>query len=1069
MQPPFRHLLVAVVALSALVGASPGGSVPDASTAVTDPRPVIVELTTAPAARAVTTGAAAAAQRARVRRAILDLESRARATRGLAAPRAAEVLRHEYRVVANGFAAELFPETIRALASNPDVKRVVDDGRVEAILDVSVPHVRAPEVWSDFGYRGAGVTIAIIDTGIDYTHPDLGGCLGPGCKVIGGYDVANDDSDPMDDNGHGTHVAATAAGDGVLVGVAPDAHLLAYKVLDNQGFGSWSTVIAGIERAADPDGNGNPSDHADIISMSLGGQGDEDDPVSTAIDAATAAGVLSVIAAGNSARHFTIGSPGTARTALTVGATDDLDQIAIFSSRGPTISAALLKPEITAPGVGICAARLPGAYAGRECIDTAHAQLSGTSMATPHVAGAAALLRGLVPSLSPAEAKAILQEAAVPVGLDATTGGAGRLDVRAAMDIRTVLVPAPVNLGIDDGVAATWQRTAAVTLRNLSATAKDYTLAFDGTGLPAGVTASVVPDEVSVPADGATEVTLTLTVDNAQVPPSKVPPYLYTGRLVASAPGEERGVAVSFALQPPLPNDLCEQAIEVGPGTFGASALVTNATSSPDDPVSSCGCGANANSLWYRVTPSQSGTVHVNAEGSSYLTVLSAFTGHCGTLHAMGCDDFTDDQKAHLTFEAKAGTSYYVEVASLCDAIPGRLALEFIVPGLREPVVEPFTEVFRTNTGDLAGTSLVFTPAGASYSTCLGFARDYPTDPAGGTVLPLTGNSFAAIPLADGATVALHGQHYDELFIGSNGYVTFTAGEVEFGPSFLSHFGLPTVAPFSAEFIVGPHALGKVSWKQLSDRVTVTWDRIQSVEPDELFAYPYNRLQLELFFDGVIRMTFLETGWHGLTGLSPGGGAPDFFPTSNFVAVRHCRAPAGGEVPLEGKRLAFRTGDTPQASKVKTVLGRPNPAELPQPGGVTDPTLAGGAFELYNPQTGEFTAIPLPAAGWSRVSGANGSIAYQYRDGGALHGPCSAVNVGARGIRAKCGRAALGFTLDESGQQKLATSLTLGSTTTGVRFCSVFGGKIRKDLPGAFMASKASTPERCWLPESYYP
>ena len=129
--------------------------------------------------------------------------------------------------------------------------------------------VRAVDVWNS-GLRGQGTSIAIIDTGIDYTHPNLGGCFGTGCKVIGGYDFANRDNDPMDDNGHGTHCAGIAAGKGSLNGVAPDAKLYAYKVLDFNGGGDFSDVIAAIGRAMDPNGDGNFSDRVDVISLSLG-------------------------------------------------------------------------------------------------------------------------------------------------------------------------------------------------------------------------------------------------------------------------------------------------------------------------------------------------------------------------------------------------------------------------------------------------------------------------------------------------------------------------------------------------------------------------------------------------------------------------------------------------------------------------------------------------------------------------------------------------------------------------------------------------------------------------------
>ncbi|HEY2386777.1 MAG TPA: S8 family serine peptidase [Candidatus Binatia bacterium] len=1063
--------MVRLVMIAAFGMAAPFSEAVQAAATADPAQSVIIELTDAPIARAARAGASAAAQRARVRSDVLALELANRAARGLPTPRSAEVLRYEYRIVANGFAATLLPETIRALASHPDVHRVVPDRPVEAILDVSVPLVRAPEVWSDFGYRGAGATIAIIDTGVDYLHPDLGGCFGPGCKVVGGFDFVNDDADPMDDHGHGTHVAATAAGDGLLVGVAPDAHIYAYKVLNSGGSGSDSTIIAGIERATDPDDDGDTSDHVDVISMSLGGGGDEDDPLSLAVDAATAVGVLSVIAAGNSAHYFTIGSPGTARTALTVGATDDTDQIAGFSSRGPTTLDFLLKPEITAPGVDICAARLPGSFPGRECIDDAHISISGTSMATPHVAGAAALVRGYFPSLSPADVKAILEHGAVPLGLNSTTGGSGRLDVRAAFDVRTALVPSPVNVGIDDGVGPSWSGAKTVSVRNLGASDRSYTLTFDGSTMPAGVSTTIVPDQVTVPAGGAADVEVTLTADNTVVPPSTSAPYLYTGRLVATTAGETESALVAFALVPVPANDTCANAVDVGPGKTGTSALATRASAAADDPESTCGCPTNSATLWYRVTPTQSGTVRVDATGSNYTVVLGVYRGQCGSLHQAACDDSLTDHHSRLEFQAQAGTPYYIQVASLCSTSAGRLNLEFDVPGA-PPVtaVDPFTEIFALDTNDLEGTSLTFTPSGDSYTLCSGFATTYPNDPAGGTSLGLNEASFVDVPLAAGAKVALFGQQYDDVFVSSQGYVTFTAGETEFGPSVAAHFGLPTIAPFASQYIINPHVVGDVRWQQLADRAAVTWDNLQSVEFPAP-AYPYNRIQLELFFDGRIRMSFVETGWHGLSGLSRGDGVPPLFQESNFVAVPHCRAPAGGELPVGGKSIKLRSYDpTRQVTKLKLVLAKMPAAVVPAPGSGGDPTVNGGAFELYNSETHEFTTIPLPAAGWHAVP-SGGGTAYAYRDKTGAYGPCSKVDVGARGVHVTCGPGAVGFTLDELTQTKMAASVTVGTTSTGRRFCTLFtyAENVRRNRDGQFVASKAVAPGRCWLPESYYP
>lgn len=173
---------------------------------------------------------------------------------------------------------------------------------------------------------GAGVTVAIIDTGIDYTHPELGGAFGEGHLVVDGYDFVNDDADPMDDHYHGTHVAGIVAGS--TTGVAPGVELTAYKVLDGTGSGQLSAVVLGIDAAANPAG-----DHpADVINMSLGGPGDGTDPVSVAAGNAIASGALVVAAAGNAGPgEGTIGAPAAAPQVLSVGAS-------ITDFRAPTLS-----------------------------------------------------------------------------------------------------------------------------------------------------------------------------------------------------------------------------------------------------------------------------------------------------------------------------------------------------------------------------------------------------------------------------------------------------------------------------------------------------------------------------------------------------------------------------------------------------------------------------------------------------------------------------------------------------------------------------------------------------------
>ncbi len=317
---------------------------------------------------------------------------------------------------------------VKRLAS---VKNIEPVKSVQTDLMDSVPLIHAPDVWggnysggsSDDPIAGKGIRIAIIDTGVDYKHPDLGGCLGPDCKVFGGYDFVNKDNDPMDDMGHGTHVADISAGNGTPKGVAPDATIYAYKVLDKNGRGTTDNILAGIERTIDPNQDGNLSEHLDVANMSLGGSGDPDDLMSQAVDNAVKAGVVFVVAAGNAGPSAsTVLSPGTARNAITVAATDKHDVMASFSSRGPVVwtrndgtTGYLDKPDVAAPGVDICAARLDTFSGGNtNCNnDSNHIAISGTSMATPHVAGEVALLLQIHPDWSPAEVKAAVKNSTV--------------------------------------------------------------------------------------------------------------------------------------------------------------------------------------------------------------------------------------------------------------------------------------------------------------------------------------------------------------------------------------------------------------------------------------------------------------------------------------------------------------------------------------------------------------------------------------------------------------------------------------------------------------------------------
>ncbi|WP_033264789.1 S8 family peptidase [Streptomyces alboflavus] len=265
------------------------------------------------------------------------------------------------------------------------VDRLWLDGTRRVSLDKSVRQIGAPKAW-EAGYDGKGVKIAVLDTGVDATHPDLKE------QVVGAKNFTPS-PDSKDRYGHGTHVASVAAGTGAknaaYKGVAPGAKILNGKVLGDDGRGSDSEIIAGIDWAV--------AQGADVVNMSLGG-GDTPgvDPMEAAINKVSAEkGVLFAVAAGNAGDPGSVNSPGSAEAALTVGAVDDNDKLADFSSQGPRVGDGAIKPDVTAPGVDITAAAAPGSEIEKEVGQKPEGYLtiSGTSMATPHAAGAAALLK----------------------------------------------------------------------------------------------------------------------------------------------------------------------------------------------------------------------------------------------------------------------------------------------------------------------------------------------------------------------------------------------------------------------------------------------------------------------------------------------------------------------------------------------------------------------------------------------------------------------------------------------------------------------------------------------------
>lgn len=314
----------------------------------------------------------------------------------------------------NGTAVVLPNDIVKeALSRQAIVKRIDDDIEFHAtgkpqppqpaqIIPWGIATVKAPAAWSIS--KGTTVKVAIMDTGIDLTHPDLQSNIKGGINTIKPAKSANDD------NGHGTHVAGIVAAVNNtigVVGVAPEVHLYAVKVLNAAGSGWLSDIIEGFQWCID--------NQIKVINMSFGSDGTNSSE-QEAVTQAYNAGITLVAAAGNDGYANSVDYPGAYPEVIAVSAIDANLKLASFSSYGPEV-------DITAPGVQIYSTYKKAAYA----------TMSGTSMATPHVTGVAALRLAQNPSQSPAEIKTAIQTTATNLGLTSDKQGAGLVNADAVV------------------------------------------------------------------------------------------------------------------------------------------------------------------------------------------------------------------------------------------------------------------------------------------------------------------------------------------------------------------------------------------------------------------------------------------------------------------------------------------------------------------------------------------------------------------------------------------------------------------------------------------------------------
>ncbi|MEV6382461.1 S8 family serine peptidase [Streptomyces sp. NPDC051773] len=370
------------------------------------------------------------------------------------------------------------------------------------------------------GLDGSGVKVAVIDTGVRTAHPDLKE------RVSRAENFITWDDEKSDVDGHGTHVAGIIAGTGAAsggryAGVAPGAEILSARVLSGP-LGSLSHIIDGMEWAAD--------EGVDIVNMSLGSTAlsDGTDPWSLATDALLERGVLPVVSAGNDGPgSSTVSPPSAAEGALAVGAAGGDDAVASFSSRGPLFGDHSVKPNIKAPGVAVTAARAKDTPIGdvdpagpEGPVDDDYTRLSGTSMASPAVAGAAALVMQAHPDWTPRQvARALVSSARPSAGESVYDQGSGLVDVERAVDQPVTATVSALDFG-----RLSWPRSAEETRRKVAfANASDEDITLDLAldvrstrgDLPTALLA-LAEEQVTVPAHGTASVAVEFRDDGVR-------------------------------------------------------------------------------------------------------------------------------------------------------------------------------------------------------------------------------------------------------------------------------------------------------------------------------------------------------------------------------------------------------------------------------------------------------------------------------------------------------------------------------------------------------------------------
>jgi subtilisin family serine protease len=891
---------------------------------------------------------------------------------------AGRITRYDAFWIVNAFRVDATPAEIKELANHPDVGTIYYNYPIFSIAPIETPQtvppkgdyterrpgpetpepglvaINVPQVWA-MGINGAGILVSTLDTGVAGNHPALASRwrgLDPNYSGHPGwafFDPVTNWQFPQDSGSHGTHTMGTVCGGapGDEVGVAPGAQWIHAAVIDRVSLQQTCTdSILAFQWLIDPDGNpGTNHDvpHTNSNSWGIGTWHNVppfnnpcDPSFWSYIDACETAGIAVFFSAGNEGP-----TPNSHRRPAD-RATDDYRSCSVgavngnqgttfpmasFSSRGPTNCTPnyppgdpFIKPNISAPGENVRSS-VPGGYSS----------FSGTSMASPHINGVAALIRQACPDLTVDEVKQCMYDTVFDRGAPGKDNdyGWGVVDALAAVNRAISLcVTSEGRVTLDRDVYLC-EDTAIVTVRDLDLNVDPY-----------------VNDVAYVTIVSGTEPggeAMTLTEDDPN-----------SGRFVGSI-----GLSATNApgvLQVADLDPITVTYIDADNGQGGYNIPVTDtATVDCQAPVISnvqaTNIMAHSATITFTTNESARGTVHYGLS--------------CGNLNQSAtASSFSTNPTINLTGLQDNQTYFYVVEA---EDLAGNVGSDPNCYSFSTPEVpEYFTQMFDTEQNDLDNLMFTFEPNGSPdfYFGCVEPITSLPTDPTGGTPLTLTDDSFVQVNLSGGAQVWLYGTSYTSAYVGSNGYITFGSGDTDYTESFADHFAKPRVACLFDD--LNPATGGQVSYKQLADRLAVTWLNVP-----EYGASNQNTFQIELFFSGRMTASFLAiAAVDGLAGLSRGTGVPGDFYESDLTAIGSC----GPRPPnASGQNLIIPVDAVTNITLIATDDGLPDPPaaltyrimSLPVNGDLSDPgagpitsapydLVGGGNVVVYTPDPGYY-------------------------------------------------------------------------------------------------------------------